>query len=347
MLAQIPTDSFISGIPLIETPGFDNFVDQLDWTDNEKRAALDLYNDGFAVISFPEPEFDMWADKCIARLTQEIDQDHWKTHKSGQRLSHAWKYCDEVVKIACHANVIDILSKLYGREAFPFQTLNFAYGSQQHYHSDSVHFSSIPERFMCGVWVALEDVGPDQGPLVYYPGSHKWPILYNDLIGFKTSQSESQAYQDKYHDAWQTLIAKTQIEPKYFHARKGDMLIWAANLLHGGSLHQDIDKTRWSQVTHYYFKGCSYTTPMRSDPQMGNLYLRQVNDIRTGEAVHNEYIGEQAEKVRERFGAGNRPNFSDFDPNRYLELNPDLNKPGLDLYRHFLTAGISEGRRYR
>jgi ectoine hydroxylase-related dioxygenase (phytanoyl-CoA dioxygenase family) len=30
---------------------------------------------------------------------------------------------------------------------------------------------------MCGVWVALEDMSEGAGPLEYYPGSHKWPIL--------------------------------------------------------------------------------------------------------------------------------------------------------------------------
>ena len=28
---------------------------------------------------------------------------------------------------------------------------------------------------MCGVWVALEDITEDNGPLHYYPGSHRLP----------------------------------------------------------------------------------------------------------------------------------------------------------------------------
>ena len=54
-----------------------------------------------------------------------------------------------------------MLFSLYGREPFPFQTLNFPYGSRQHYHSDAVHFNSLPKGFMCGVWVALEDIHED------------------------------------------------------------------------------------------------------------------------------------------------------------------------------------------
>ena len=56
-----------------------------------------------------------------------------------------------------NTGILSLFSTLYGRRAWPFQTLNFPVGTQQHYHSDSVHFSSVPERFMCGVWVDLED----------------------------------------------------------------------------------------------------------------------------------------------------------------------------------------------
>ena len=59
----------------------------------------------------------------------------------------------------------------YGREPLPFQTLNFRVGTQQEPHSDAFHFNSDPPGFMCGVWVALEDIDEASGPLVYFPGS--------------------------------------------------------------------------------------------------------------------------------------------------------------------------------
>jgi len=47
-----------------------------------------------------------------------------------------------------------------------------------------------------------------------------------------------------------------------FLPRKGEVLIWHANLLHGGSAVINQCRSRWSQVSHYYFRGCGYTTPM-------------------------------------------------------------------------------------
>ena len=76
-----------------------------------------------------------------------------------------WLYDQDIRRIAVNPRIIEILSNLYGRSAFPFQTLTFPIGTQQKPHSDSVHFSSQPERFMCAVWVALEDMDSENGTL--------------------------------------------------------------------------------------------------------------------------------------------------------------------------------------
>ena len=46
--------------------------------------------------------------------------------------------------------------------------------------------------------------------------------------------------------------------------RRGDALIWAANLLHGGEPIADPESTRYSQVVHHFFEGCRYYTPVLS-----------------------------------------------------------------------------------
>jgi phytanoyl-CoA dioxygenase PhyH len=164
------------------------------------------------------------------------------------------------------------------------------------------HFSSIPERFMCGVWVALEDISPDAGPLEYYPGSHTWPIIYNDKIGVRAkARAKSTLSQELYHDVWRALIAKYAVKPRYFLPKKGEAVIWAANLLHGGSCQRNPNVTRWSQVTHYFFENCCYITPAQSDIFIGNLKLRSLTNIATGQAVPNVYLDTPLFKVGHRF----------------------------------------------
>jgi hypothetical protein len=61
-----------------------------------------------------------------------------------------------VRKLALTPRLHEALFAAYGRRSFPFQTINFREGSEQELHSDTIHFSSLPERFMCGVWIALQ-----------------------------------------------------------------------------------------------------------------------------------------------------------------------------------------------
>ncbi len=285
------------GIPLVESPFFETQIEAAGFSNHEKRIAYDLYEKGYSVFKFPDDDFDALAERLIATLSPKFDIDGWKTTgwktKEGLRLQDGWQNSEDIRQIAANKAVLRLLSKLYGREAFPFQTLNFPVGTQQKPHSDAVHFSTVPERFMVGVWVALEDIGPDQGPLVYYPGSHKWPILYNQMIDAKYRHDAEASVTDRYRhyiQFWQAMVKEHGIEPEYFHAKKGQALIWSSNVLHGGSAHNDPDKTRWSQVTHYYFKNCVYYVPRLSDPGIGRLHLKKPVDVATGNAVENMFL---------------------------------------------------------
>jgi hypothetical protein len=57
-----------------------------------------------------------------------------------------------------------------------------------------------------------------------------------------------------YTDKVQSLAEEHNLEKKTFLARKGDILIWHANLLHGGEPITKEGSTRKSMVFHYYTK---------------------------------------------------------------------------------------------
>jgi Phytanoyl-CoA dioxygenase (PhyH) len=285
------------GIPLVESPIFQDIVGDMDLSESEREIAQSLHQNGFAVFDFPDIDIEARIARIRAALSPvfQIDDNNASTSKfSGiGRIQDAWSSNDDIRAIAGNPQVIDLLSKLYGRRAFPFQTLNFPVGTQQHLHTDAVHFSSIPPRFMCGVWLAMEDIGPSSGPLCYAPGSHRWPLIDNALIGRRGSGSTAVSAQTPFQDAWNAIIAAKGATIETFEARKGQALIWCANLLHGGSPHLDPSQTRWSQVTHYYFDDCVYYTPAFSDEYLGRLALRDLVDIRDGSARKNLYLGEE------------------------------------------------------
>lgn len=229
-----------------------------------KAIAASLERDGFAVIDFPEPKLDRMADNMWQLLHYLYDWEGWKAGTATNlRIADAWQFNKNVRRIATNAEIVNLLSDLYGRRAFPFQTINFAVGSQQHIHADLVHFCSRPAHFMCGVWLALEDIKGGAGPLIYYPGSHKWPVILPEDIGVPLGSADNPY--EHYHlleKAWEAQIAERGAQAVAFLPKQGQALIWDANLWHGGARQTDPALTRHSQVTHYFFEGCSYWTPL-------------------------------------------------------------------------------------
>lgn len=177
------------------------------------------------------------------------------------RVQDAWKRSHAVYEVATAPKVLSILKELYEREPLPFQTLNYPYGTEQEVHSDTIHFNSIPAGYMCGVWIALEDIDGDNGPLMYYPGSHKLPEYTMADVGVPAKDE----YYADYERFIRSVIQNQGLTPVYATLKKGWALLWASNLLHGGSVHRDKTRTRHSQVTHFFFEGCRYYTPIRTD----------------------------------------------------------------------------------
>ena len=338
----------LPGVPHVESPFFPKIADELGLDAWTQTIAFDLFSKGYAVLDFPDPDINRVAESIKRKLHEQFDWRMWHDsgHQAGVSLRawDAWKTVEDVHKIAANTKILNLLSTLYGRRAWPFQTLNFPVGTQQHIHTDAVHFNSNPERFMCGVWVALEDVTLENGPLVYYPTSHKWPIFTNEHISYCVSDHPQKPNQTIYEEMWQALVDVHDAKPETFVCKKGQALIWTANLLHGGSPQLDKNQTRWSQVTHYFFDDCAYYTPMWSDPFNGLIYFRNLTNIATSEIVANRYQGRE---ISSNFIYQSRSGHTQFDPELYLLANPDVAAAGVDAALHYARYGLQENRPLR
>jgi hypothetical protein len=345
-----------------------------------------LRRDGYAIIDFPEPDIDQLVKEVIEALEPRYDFEKWRRDlwpvSDGLRLQDAWVDIDAVRKIACNTRLLEILDAVYGRPAFPFQTLNFPVGTQQTLHSDAVFFSSAPDRFMCGVWLAFEDIDDDNGPLTYYAGSHRLPMVTNEMIGRRSSLEPNADIQTHLAHVWPRLAEENGLTPMVFHAKKSQAVIWSAHLLHGGKRHLDPDRTRWSQVTHYYFRDCVYWTPVESDFFAGTVRYRTPIDLLTGKVVPNAFTGPAMRDIREvssgalspkakptgtpsklagrseswgnwiagvpnLLAAGGAALFRGFNANDYVKANPDVGKENIHPLKHWLRHGHRENRRLR
>lgn len=342
-------EDLLPGVPRIESPFFESIFARDEFDAETRRVARELNERGYAIVDFPDPDFARVADEIRARLEPKFGWQDWRDfgHAKGMglRLQDQWREEPAVRRLATNATILELLARLYGRRAFPFQTLSFPVGTQQQFHSDSVHFSSIPERFMCGVWVALEDVTEDAGPLVYYPGSHRWPIYTNEHVGRCAAEIPHTTTQAEFEPLWEALVEESGLEPARFLAKKGQALIWAANLFHGGLPQTDASLTRWSQVTHYFFEDCVYYTPMLSDPIYGSVDFRHPIDVATELPVPPTYAGHPIPDEALAALKVQRIELPEgFDRALYLEANPDVARAGMDPEEHWRQYGMREGR---
>ena len=261
-------------------------IAQLGYDQTQAALLRQFARDGYVIVDLEIEDFDQLADQIVA----EVDPHYL----AGCRIQDAWQFAAGPKRLATEQKVLDLLKILYGREAFPFQTLNFSEGTEQRTHSDTVHFDAVPIGYMGGVWVALEDVDANNGPLHYYPGSHLLPQLTLADAGIRGSEDYSYGlYQNHYEPMIEELIADKKLRKEEAYVRRGQALIWAANLLHGGSPILEAGRSRHSQVTHYYFENCFYYTPLLSDPLIGRVFQREPIDVRTNEKVAPTYLGLQ------------------------------------------------------
>jgi ectoine hydroxylase-related dioxygenase (phytanoyl-CoA dioxygenase family) len=275
--------------PWIDSPFFPSLVEAAG-LDPETRKLVEHYAEHGYVIIDPQiaPET---IERANAGLRDLFVQTYEPYYADETRIQDAWWRNEDVRQIAIAPRVLEILRILYRREPIPFQTLNFRVGSQQRTHSDIIHFDSFPYGYMCGVWTAMEDVDFGNGPLHYYHASHRLPRFDMHDIGITAAGTVGYEKYHLYEDFVEELMRAQRGERVELKLERGQSLIWSANLFHGGSPIRDNGRTRRSQVTHYYFEGCIYYTPLFSDAGLGKLVTRQIHDARTGKAVPQFYNG--------------------------------------------------------
>lgn len=160
-------------------------------------------------------------------------------------------------QILKHVELLRYIRLLMEREPKPLQTIAAHKGSQQGLHSDSIHMTTYPLGYLTAAWIAFEDIDPDCGPLVYYPGSHRLPYVFSKDVGISEEDFKIHGYgpyRDRYEPYIRQLVEDHHLEAHHFHAKKGDVLVWHANLIHGGSARRNLELTRRSVVCHFFVK---------------------------------------------------------------------------------------------
>jgi hypothetical protein len=249
-------------------------------TADEQRALLDFIQQGYAIL--PERISSALIDQVLADIQQaHLHREDIVLRKGGQyshpgalgvvgkrkRIIDFHAYSTAALHIALAAPITRFLSLLYNEAPLAFQSLLFQYGSRQAMHRDPAYVVTGRPAWLTATWVALEDIVPGSGELAYYPGSHR---CHNILFeGGKTTWSRQVDSLDSHESYINQLVSTCEavgLQRQIFRAQQGQILVWHADLVHGGSPVENPDQTRRSFVTHY--------CPLSDSP----AYLRHTAD---------------------------------------------------------------------
>lgn len=141
---------------------------------------------------------------------------------------------------------------LFDDDVIAMQSLSFHFGSEQAMHQDTAYVVCQKPLHLVACWIALEDIKLGSGELVYYPGSHKFEhFLFANGRKHWHQKNDGHDIHNRFLASLHEKAQEKGIKAERFLAKKGDVLLWHADLAHGGAPITDPALTRKSLVAHY------------------------------------------------------------------------------------------------
>jgi ectoine hydroxylase-related dioxygenase (phytanoyl-CoA dioxygenase family) len=223
-------------------------------TPQELAALRHFVSEGYLILP------DVIDEDHLARLNAALDDavarkvEGYEWGES-QRLHNLHHDYPAIRELWLHPTILRMLKLIFGEPAKPCQSLTYVFGSEQQYHQDTIHLTPFPAGRMCGVWTALEDVQPDSGELVVFPGSHRAPRIYMKEAGAAKVAGDWTEFGDKVVPVWTDILQAGGYRREVYQPKAGTVLIWHENLMHAGQPRKDRSKSRRSIVGHYFAEG--------------------------------------------------------------------------------------------
>jgi ectoine hydroxylase-related dioxygenase (phytanoyl-CoA dioxygenase family) len=155
--------------------------------------------------------------------------------------------------VCLHPKVSRFLEVVFDAKPLAFQQLLFQRSNGHQIHQDTSVVAVENPLWLAASWIALQDVQEGSGELAFYDRSHKLPhYLFKD--GSKRFRHD---LDDRAEYEAELARACAGLPYERFLAKKGDVFLWAADLVHRSHPRSMPDDTnRMSCVTHY----CPATT---------------------------------------------------------------------------------------
>lgn len=198
--------------------------------------------------SWTEPTSTLVVDDLVTGRRQRAIEVAPEDRSHPFKVNDLYLELDEVRQICLSERIGGILTELLADEPVLVNTLNLAQSSQQPDHVDSLYMTPHTRGGLIATWMALEDVAHDSGPLRYYPESQRIEQFRFSDGTYHANDDEMPHWADYMADA----VEQRGLEEQTFLAKQGDLFIWHAHLLHGGSEIATPGRTRNSLVSHFW-----------------------------------------------------------------------------------------------
>jgi phytanoyl-CoA hydroxylase len=205
--------------------------------------------DGFVIIKgvFPAAECDAFVQHMMDLHAGRETLEGFAPRKPDEfgRTFNQHLYDPRAMALLLDPRLKRYLEDACGGAVEAVQTMYFWVGSQQARHQDQYY---LPDCF--SAWIALTDVGPENGTIYVQPGSHRGRLL--TMEDFRKPDGQlSPMFGDHYNGAVDELYATNGVEEVPVIAGKGDFVIFHGALIHRGGTIQKPGSFRHVMANHY------------------------------------------------------------------------------------------------
>jgi len=187
--------------------------------DSQTKDKLEIDQSGRLVNPIADIHLSRYYDKCLENLN----------NKALDVLS-----CSEL---------LSVLGKIHSADSLTLvMSMFFDMNKGTPPHQDSYYLDTIPTGNLTASWIAFEDIHEEAGRFYVSPNSNS---LFLELTTEETINS------DLYENIIDDLISKGELEIISPELKKGDVLFWNSNTVHGSHKSKNKKFSRKSFTAHY------------------------------------------------------------------------------------------------
>ena len=196
-----------------------------------------------------------WEESNQAIKVELLGQYHTLNpdlRKQRTKLLDFYVFSDLALQALYTEPIVKFLKMVFEDDPLAFQSLLIDYGTEQLIHLDPTYVVVDSPMEMVACWIALEDVQPGSGELMYYESSHKIPefIFPENRKSWNPDKDGDELNNQSLHHLYSTC-QELGLPLKSFQGRKGDAIIISSGLAYGESEVTQPGLTRKSMGIHY------------------------------------------------------------------------------------------------